>query len=183
MKGGINKSAPSSLGVFLEQNVLKFLTVITILCISKDQHKHKKQLWPSGGGGAGEVKKMFMTSQKWVSVNNKPAWQAGMSLLTSFSLFNTVKFPTRVFNHSCTLIDNIYINTYRHDFYVHPLINGLSNHDVQIITLLNIFISTSRHAFSYTRKTDSNSISKFTFLFSYENWEDVLFLKKCQYNF
>jgi hypothetical protein len=56
---------------------------------------------------------------------------------------------------------------------VHPLINGLSDHDVQIITLTNIFISVPRHVFSFTRKTDNNSISKFTFLLSHENWEDV----------
>jgi Zn-dependent M32 family carboxypeptidase len=43
------------------------------------------------------------------------------------------------------LIDDIYINTYRHDFSVHPLTNGLSDHDVQIITLSNIFISVPRH--------------------------------------
>jgi len=86
------------------------------------------------------------------------------SLLASFSPFSTVKFPTGIFNNSCTLIDNIYINTYGHDFSVHPLINGLSDHDAQIITLSNIFISIPRHVFSYTRKIDSNSISKFKFL-------------------
>ena len=95
------------------------------------------------------------------------------SLLASFSPFSTVKFPTGIFNNSCTLIDNIYINTYGHDFSVHPLINGLSDHDAQIITLSNIFISIPRHVFSYTRKIDSNSVSKFTFLLSFENWEYV----------
>ena len=175
LKGGINKSAPSSLGVFLEQNVLKFLTVITILCISKNQHKHKKQLWPQ--------RRWCMGSPKNVSVNNKLAWHAGMSLLASFSLFSTVKFPTRIFNNSCTLKDKIYINTYRHDFSVHPIINCISDHDAQIITLSNILISISRHVFTYARKIDRNSITKFTFLLSYENWEDVLFWKKCQYNF
>ena len=95
------------------------------------------------------------------------------SLLASFSLFSTVKFPTRIFNNSCTLIDNIYINTYRHDFSVNPLINGLSDHDAQIITLSNIFISIPRHVFSYTKKIDSNSISNFTFLLSFENLEEV----------
>ena len=84
-----------------------------------------------------------------------------------------MKFPTRIFNNSCTLIENIYINTYRHDLSVNPLINGLTNHDAQIITLSNIFIFILRHVFSYTRKIDSNSISKFTFLLSFENWEDV----------
>jgi len=89
------------------------------------------------------------------------------SLLASFSHFSTVKFPTRIFNNSCTLTDNIYINTYRHDFSVNPLINGLSDHDAQIITLLNIFISIPRHIFSYNWKIDSNSIRKFTFLLSF----------------
>jgi len=56
---------------------------------------------------------------------------------------------------------------------VYPTINGLSNHDAQIITLSNIFIFIPKHVFSYTRKIDSNSISKFTFLLSFENWEDV----------
>jgi hypothetical protein len=95
------------------------------------------------------------------------------SLLASFSLFSTVKFPTRIFNNSCTLLDNIYINTHSHDFSVHPLINGLSDHDAQIITLSNTFISVPRHVFSFTMKIDRNSISKFTFLLSYENWDDV----------
>ena len=104
------------------------------------------------------------------------------SLLASFSLFSTVKFPRRIFNNSYTLINNIYFNTYRHDFSVHPLINGLSDRDAQIITLSNIFISIPRHVFSYTKKIDSNSISKFTFLLSYENWEDV-FLEKNVNNF
>ena len=56
---------------------------------------------------------------------------------------------------------------------MHPLITGLSDHDAQIITLSNIFISIPRHVFSYTRKVNSNSISKFKFPLSYANWEDV----------
>ena len=62
------------------------------------------------------------------------------SLLASFSIFSISKFPTRIFNNSCTLIDNIYVNTHRHDLSVYPLINGLSDHDAQIITSSNILI-------------------------------------------
>jgi exonuclease III len=100
------------------------------------------------------------------------------SLLASFSLFSTVKFPTNNFNNSCTLIDNIYINTYRDDFSVHSLIIGLSDHDAQIITLPNIFISVPRHVFSFTRKINNNSISTFTFLLSYEYRKEVFLEKK-----
>jgi hypothetical protein len=60
---------------------------------------------------------------------------------------------------------------------VQPLINGLTDHDAQIITLSNVLISVPKHVFSFTRKINNNSISKFTFLLSYKNWEEV-FLEK-----
>ena len=91
----------------------------------------------------------------------------------SFIPFSSVKFPTRIFNNSCTLVDNIYVNTYRHGFSLHTLINGLSSYDAQIITLSNIFISSPRQLSSYTRKIDSNSINIYTFLLINEKWEDV----------
>ena len=56
---------------------------------------------------------------------------------------------------------------------MHPVINGLSDHDAQIITLSNILISVPRHVFSFSRKINNNSISTFTYLLSYENREDV----------
>jgi len=56
-------------------------------------------------------------------------------LLASFNLSGIVKFPTRTFNNSSTLIDNFYINTTRHNYSVHPMTNGLSDHDAQIINL------------------------------------------------
>ena len=40
------------------------------------------------------------------------------SLLASFNFFSTVTFPTRIFKHSSTQIDNIYVNTYKLDFSV-----------------------------------------------------------------
>ena len=70
-----------------------------------------------------------------------------LGLLASFGLFSTVKFPTRISYQSCTLIDNIFINIYNHDFSVHPLINGLSDHDGQIITFSNIANSAPRHIY------------------------------------
>lgn len=95
------------------------------------------------------------------------------SLLASFNLYSTVNFPTRISNNSCTLIDNIYINIYKHDFSVLPFINGLSDHDAQILTLSNFSIPVPKHVFSFIRRTDNDAINKFTLLLSYENWEDV----------
>jgi len=71
---------------------------------------------------------------------------------------STAKFPTRISNNSCTLIDNIYINTYRHEFSVHPLINGLSDHDAQIITLSNISIYVPRHVFPSPEKSTTTQL-------------------------
>jgi len=68
-------------------------------------------------------------------LNNNSRKDLLQSLYVSFSLFSTVRVPTRISNNSCTLIDNLYIGTYMHELSVHPLINGLYGHDAQIITL------------------------------------------------
>ena len=95
------------------------------------------------------------------------------SLLASFNLFSMIKFPTRIFKNSSTLIDNIYVNTYKFDFSVYPFINGLSDHDAQIIAFTDIFTSTPKQTFSSIRKIDSNTINTFVLRLSYENWENV----------
>jgi hypothetical protein len=56
---------------------------------------------------------------------------------------------------------------------VYPVINGLSDHDAQIIAFTDIPISTQKQSFSLTRKIDGNKIKKFVYLLSYENWENV----------
>ena len=94
------------------------------------------------------------------------------SHLASFNLYSTVNFSTRITNNSSTLIDNIFINTYRNEFTVHPLINRLSDNDAQILTLSNIFMSHLRQVPHLIRKINNHSIRNFAFLLSYENWED-----------
>jgi hypothetical protein len=56
---------------------------------------------------------------------------------------------------------------------VHPLINGLSDHDAQFINLSNILSTVPKHLYSFTIRIDRNSVYKFTDLLSHENWEDV----------
>jgi hypothetical protein len=47
-------------------------------------------------------------------------------------------FPTRIINNNGTLIDTIFVDTTIYDkIQVKPFINGLSNHDTQIICLEN----------------------------------------------
>ena len=95
------------------------------------------------------------------------------SLCWPLNLFSTVMFPTRIFNNSYSLIDNIYIDTNRFNFSVYPLINGLSAHYAQVINLSNIICSSPKQLSSYIRRTANNAIWRFTDLLSYEIWEDV----------
>ena len=91
------------------------------------------------------------------------------SLLASFNLFSTVKYPTRISKHSSTQIDNIYVNVYKFDFSVYPFTNGLSDHDAQIITLTGISTPIPEQSFSLIRKVDNNTIRNFIYLLNYEN--------------
>jgi hypothetical protein len=95
------------------------------------------------------------------------------SRLASFNLTSTINFPTRISNNSCTLIDNIFINSSRHDFSVHSHNNGLSDQDAQVFTLNNILISVTKHVVFYTRNINNQSIGQFIYMLSYENWEDI----------
>jgi hypothetical protein len=56
---------------------------------------------------------------------------------------------------------------------VYPVINGLSDHDAQIIAISDIPISTPKQSFSLNRKIDGKKIKNFVYLLSYENWENV----------
>ena len=93
--------------------------------------------------------------------------------MASFNLFSTVTFQTRIGANSSTLIDNIYIDINSHNFTVYPIINGLSGHDAQIIELGNLFYNNPKNHYTFTRRTDSNSILTFIDLLSYENLEEV----------
>jgi exonuclease III len=95
------------------------------------------------------------------------------SLLASFNLFSTVTFPTRIVNNSSTLIDNIYIDTNTFYSMVYPLVNGLSDHDAQIIELQNLFNINLNNHYKFTRRIDSYSILTFIDSLSYENWVEV----------
>jgi len=63
-------------------------------------------------------------------LNGNQDKQALNSLLTSYSLSSIIDFPTRIYNTSRTIIDNIIINKFKNKNYlVSPLINGLSDRD------------------------------------------------------
>ena len=51
--------------------------------------------------------------------------------------------------------------------------NGLSDHDGQILTLLNLPLSRSNINYICTRRIDNNTIADFQLQLSYELWDDV----------
>jgi hypothetical protein len=63
------------------------------------------------------------------------------SLLSSYNL-GGVNFTTQTDKTSKTVIDNIYIHITK-NYTINPVINGLSNHDAQLITIYDIMLSGS----------------------------------------
>ena len=71
-------------------------------------------------------------------------------------------------------IDNIFIGKVRYENYsIHPLVNGLSDHDAQIITINNISVDKHISKTQSIRKFNEFSISEFAINLSYENWDNV----------
>ena len=68
--------------------------------------------------------------------------------LGTYNLKGTVYFPTRITNTSVTMIDNIFIDNGR-NYTIKPCINGLSDHDAQLVTLKNYSLSTSKNEPTY----------------------------------
>jgi hypothetical protein len=63
--------------------------------------------------------------------------QQSDTLLAMDNPKSTVNFPTRNVNGSSTVIDNIFIDLSR-NFSINPLINGLSDHNAELLTLENV---------------------------------------------
>jgi len=95
-------------------------------------------------------------------------------LLLSYNLHSTVNFPTRIHNNSITATDNIFIDKVKYENYsIHPLINRLSDHEAQIITINNITVDKRINKTQSIRKFNKFSISQFAVNLSYENWESI----------
>jgi endonuclease/exonuclease/phosphatase family metal-dependent hydrolase len=86
-------------------------------------------------------------------LNDNQNKQALNSSLTSYSLYSIIDFPMRIHNNSNTMIDNIFINKFKNENYsVSSLINGLSDHDAQVLSLFNIIVPDGRNEFYSYRK-------------------------------
>jgi endonuclease/exonuclease/phosphatase (EEP) superfamily protein YafD len=95
------------------------------------------------------------------------------TLLASYNLISTVTFPTRITSNTSTLTDNIYVNVGSCNYKVSPLNNSLSDHDAQIMEILNFYHDNPNKHHEFIRKMDNNTILNFINLLSYENWSEV----------
>jgi hypothetical protein len=78
------------------------------------------------------------TKVKHLNENNYK--QQISSLLKTYNLSPTIDFATRVQNSLSIAIDNVSIDNARLSSYTTPIVNDLSEHDAQFLTISNIAI-------------------------------------------
>jgi hypothetical protein len=95
-------------------------------------------------------------------------------VLDTYNLDQIIHFPTRTSIKSISLIGNFFLDRNGDkNFLVYPVINGLSDHDGQILTLNNLqVIKQIRHKYTY-REINKEIITKFQISLRNENWEEV----------
>ena len=95
------------------------------------------------------------------------------NLLLLYNLVAIVDFPTRLTVTSATAIDNVFIDVSRfHDCVVSPFLNGLSDHDAQILTF-RAWYPKQPIGNKTIRKVDQQKISDFLLHLSNESWSTV----------
>ena len=57
---------------------------------------------------------------------------------------------------------------------LYSLINGLSDHDAQVLSLSTIILSDNKNEFYYYRKISKHSLNEFQTSLNHEAWENVL---------
>jgi hypothetical protein len=70
------------------------------------------------------------------------------------------------------LIDNIFIDN-RRNFTIKQCINGLSDHDAQLITLNKFSLPISKIESTYIRNINKNTTAEFQLLLSWEQWDNI----------
>jgi len=95
------------------------------------------------------------------------------SLLTSFGLEGAVEFPIRVTSDSQTLIDNIFLDKNSLSSLTYPFINGISDHEGQLLILPELTTPSIKSLPKYKRVIIDYSVQKFITALSQENWDIV----------
>jgi hypothetical protein len=95
-------------------------------------------------------------------------------LLRTYNLTGVVNFPTRTQKLSATAIDNIFTDTSKMgDYSICPIINGLSDHDAQSISIHSFNLRPPPKKCRFIRKINEYTLNDFLIKLSYENWDTV----------
>ena len=94
------------------------------------------------------------------------------NFLDSFNLVGTVHFPTRITPTTASTIDNIFIGKHLH-YTISPYINGLSDHDGQILTLRDSVQVKEPKKYSLKRIVNEKTIANFQLNLSYKSWIEI----------
>jgi len=94
------------------------------------------------------------------------------NLLAIYNLRSMVHFPTRIVNNSISMTDNIFIDASR-NYTTEPYINGLSDHEAQILTIHNVPVKNITTDPYYIRTFNKNAITEFQLQLSWESWNKV----------
>ena len=96
------------------------------------------------------------------------------AVLLIYNLSTTVYFLTISQGYSNTAIDNIFIDTCKFiNFTVSPLHNGLSEHDAQVLRIINVNLMLQKHRIYTIRSINNYSIEEFKTKLSYESWDSI----------
>jgi len=96
------------------------------------------------------------------------------NILDSYNLVSVINFPTRVKNKSRSAIDNIFLDTSQFGRYTTcSMVNGLSDHDTQMLELYVANLNSKRNNHKTIRKMDFNSINEFKDKLSSELWQNI----------
>jgi hypothetical protein len=93
-------------------------------------------------------------------------------LLANYNLTCIVSFPSRTIYRSSTTINNFSIDISQ-NYTIKPLVNGMSDHDAQLLVMENVIMPTQELTTSYIRNFNDHSIHEFLLWMSMENWENI----------
>lgn len=83
-----------------------------------------------------------------------------------------MNFPTRITQTSTSLIDNIFIDK-NINYSISPYINGLSDHDAQLLILPDVTQIKIPPRYILRRSFDEVNAANFRWTLSHETWEEI----------
>jgi hypothetical protein len=99
-----------------------------------------------------------------------------ISLLQTHNLLRAVDFPTRITKDSSTAIDNIFLDYSRlNTFHVFSVINGLSDHDAQYLSVNNVFYcQMENNRLVKKRLITKPRVATFIDMLQNETWDNII---------